>query len=43
MDKEKKLCITLPDEIKDKLRYAFEARRYEELTKLALFDVANCS
>lgn len=34
-------CVTLPDEIKDKLKYFFEARRHEELTKLALFDVAN--
>ena len=41
MDKEIKLCVTLTDEVKDKLRYFFEARRYEELTRIALFDVAN--
>ena len=41
MDKEIKLCVTLTDEVKDKLRYFFDASRREELTKSALFDVAN--
>lgn len=41
MDKEINLCVTLTDEVKNKLRYFFDARRREELTKSALFDVAN--
>ena len=41
MEKEIKLCVTLTEEVKDKLKYFFEARRYEELTKMALFEVAN--
>lgn len=41
MEKEIKLCLTLTDEVKDRLKYFFEARRHEELTKLGLFDVAN--
>ena len=41
MEKEIKLCVTLTDEVKDKLRYFFDARRNEELTRMALFDVAN--
>ena len=41
MDKDIKLCLTLTEEVKDKLKYFFEARRHEELTKIALFDVAN--
>ena len=31
MDKNLKLCVTLNDEVKTKLRYFFDARRYEEL------------
>ena len=41
MDKEIKLCVTLNDEVKNKLRYFFDSRRYEEFTKSALFEVAN--
>ena len=41
MDKDIKLCVALTDEVKNKLRYFFDARRREELTKSALFDVAN--
>ena len=41
MDNEIKLCVTLTDEVKNKLRYFFDAQQREELTKLALFDVAN--
>ena len=40
-DKEIKLCVTLTDEVKGKLSYFFESRRYEELTRIALYDVAN--
>lgn len=41
MDKDIKLCVTIPDEVKDKLGCFFDARRREELTKSALFNVAN--
>ncbi len=40
-DKDIKFCVALTDEVKNKLRYFFDARRREELTKSALFDVAN--
>ena len=41
MDKEIKLCVTLPDEVKFRLKFFFEARRNEELTQMALYEVAN--
>ena len=41
MDREIKLCVTLTDEVKNRLKYMFEVQRHEELTRMALFDVAN--
>ena len=41
MDKEIKLCVTLTDEVKSRLKYFFDARRNEELTRMSLFEVAN--
>ena len=41
MDREIKLCVTLTDKVKNRLKYMFEVQRHEELTRMALFDVAN--
>ena len=41
MDKDIKPCVTLTDEVKNKMRYFFDAQRREEFTKSALFEVAN--
>ena len=41
MDREIKLCVTLTDEVKSRLKYYYDVQRHEELTKSALFDVAN--
>ena len=36
MDKEIKLCVTLTDEVKSRLKYYYDTRRQEELTRMAL-------
>ena len=41
MDKEIRLCVTMPDEVKSRLKYFFDARRNEELTRMSLLEVAN--
>lgn len=41
MDKDLKLCVTIPDEVRTRLSCFFDARRHEELTRMALFEVAN--
>lgn len=41
MAKELKLCVTIPEDVKTKLKYFFENRRHEELTRIALYELAN--
>ena len=41
MNKEIKLCVTIPDDVKMRLKCFFDARRHEELTRMALLEVAN--
>ena len=42
MSNEIRLCLTLTEEIENRLKSIFESQRNEELTRIVLFDVADC-